>query len=154
MPAIQFDPAFTGFAERARASFLAQPTMQVLGVSLDRVEPGEVELSMPFSPTLTQQHGFLHGGITASVLDTACGIATLTLMPEDAGILTIEFKVNLLAPGTGSRFRFVGRVRKPGRTVWLAEGDAYSVDENGRERLMATMTATEMTVTGRGDVKG
>jgi acyl-coenzyme A thioesterase PaaI-like protein len=74
-------------------------------------------------------------------------------MPVDAGILTIEYKLNLLAPGRGERFRFIGRVRKAGRTITLADADAIAVDEAGRERLIATMTATEMTITGRDDVR-
>lgn len=127
--------------------------MTTIGATLVRVEPGEVEIQMPFGAHLTQQHGFIHGGILGTALDSACGFASLTLMPTDAGILTIEYKLNLLAPGRGDWFRFVGRVRKAGRTITLADADAIAVEASGRERLIATMTATEMTITGRDDVR-
>jgi uncharacterized protein (TIGR00369 family) len=146
-------PADPQFAERVRASFARQPAMTTLGARLVRVAAGEVEIEMPFSEHLTQQHGFVHGGILGTALDSACGFASLSLMPVDAGILTIEYKLNLLAPGRGERFRFIGRVRKAGRTITLADADAIAVDEAGRERLIATMTATEMTITGRDDVR-
>ena len=146
-------PAYPQFAERVRASFARQPAMTTLGARLVRVAAGEVEIEMPFSEHLTQQHGFVHGGILGTALDSACGFASLSLMPVDAGILTIEYKLNLLAPGRGERFRFIGRVRKAGRTITLADADAIAVDEAGRERLIATMTATEMTITGRDDVR-
>ena len=146
-------PADSQFAERVRASFARQPAMTTLGARLVRVAAGEVEIEMPFSEHLTQQHGFVHGGILGTALDSACGFASLSLMPVDAGILTIEYKLNLLAPGRGERFRFIGRVRKAGRTITLADADAIAVDEAGRERLIATMTATEMTITGRDDVR-
>jgi uncharacterized protein (TIGR00369 family) len=127
--------------------------MGLIGAQLVRVEPGEVQIDLPFDARLTQQHGFMHAGITGTLLDSACGFASLTLMPADAGILTIEYKVNCLAPAAGLRFRFVGRVRKAGRTITLAEGEAIAIDAAGRERLVATMTATEMTIVGRDDVK-
>jgi uncharacterized protein (TIGR00369 family) len=146
-------PADEYFAERVRASFARQPAMTTIGATLVRVEPGEVEIQMPFGAHLTQQHGFIHGGILGTALDSACGFASLTLMPTDAGILTIEYKLNLLAPGRGEWFRFVGRVRKAGRTITLADADAIAVEASGRERLIATMTATEMTITGRDDVR-
>lgn len=150
----RFEPADPEFAARVRASFARQRAMALIGAQLARIEPGCVEIELPFSATLTQQHGFLHAGIIATALDSACGYAAASLMPADTGILTIEFKVNLLAPAAGERFRFVGRVRKPGRTIVVAEGDAVAVDASGRERLVATMTATEMTIVGRADVKG
>lgn len=146
-------PADANFAERVRASFARQPAMTTIGATLVRVEPGEVEIQMPFGAHLTQQHGFIHGGILGTALDSACGFASLTLMPTDAGILTIEYKLNLLAPGRGEWFRFIGRVRKAGRTITLADADAIAVEASGRERLIATMTATEMTITGRDDVR-
>jgi uncharacterized protein (TIGR00369 family) len=146
-------PADPDFARRVRASFDRQPVMGLIGAQLVRVEPGEVQIDLPFDARLTQQHGFMHAGITGTLLDSACGFASLTLMPADAGILTIEYKVNCLAPAAGLRFRFVGRVRKAGRTITLAEGEAIAIDAAGRERLVATMTATEMTIVGRDDVK-
>ncbi len=144
------DPAFEA---RARESFGRQAMMATLGIAVDRVGPGEVDLSMPFDARFTQQHGFLHAGAIASALDSACGFAAFTLMPDDAGVLTVEFKLNLLAPGRGQRFRFAGRVVKPGRTLVFTEASAHAA-QDGDERLIATMTATMMTVTGRDDVKG
>jgi uncharacterized protein (TIGR00369 family) len=127
--------------------------MATLGVAMDRVLPGEVELSMPADPRFTQQHGFLHGGAIAACLDTACGFAAFSLMPADAGVLTVEFKVSLLAPGRGERFRFAGRVVKPGRTLVFCEATAHALHK-GEERLIATTTATMMAITGRDDVRG
>lgn len=141
-----------GFAERVRASFDAQAAMRHVGAMLIGVAPGEVTIDLPFDAVLTQQHGFLHAGMLATALDSACGYAALTLMPAGTGILTIEFKVNLLAPGQGERFRMIGRVRKAGRTITLVEGEAFAFD-GGREKLIATMTATTMTVTDRSGVK-
>jgi uncharacterized protein (TIGR00369 family) len=146
-------PIHPGFEARTRQSFGRQAMMATLGVTADRVAPGTVELSMPFDARFTQQHGFLHAGAIASCLDTACGFAAFTLMTEDAGVLTVEFKLSLLAPGRGQRFRFAGRVVKPGRTLIFTEATAHAGLE-GAERLIATMTATMMAVTGREDVKG
>ena len=90
--------------------------MRTLGISIARLEPGEVELSMAYSPDLTQQNGFMHAGIITAGLDSACGIAAFTLMPAGSDILTVEFKTNLLAPARGERFAFRATVVKPGRT--------------------------------------
>ena len=141
-----FEARDPGFEARTRASFARQGMMATLGAIADRVAPGEVELSMPFDVRFTQQHGFIHAGAIASCLDTACGFAALTLMPVDAGVLTVEFKLNLLAPGRGQRFRFAGRVLKPGRTLVFTEASAHAQHE-ADERLIATMTATMMAVT-------
>lgn len=149
----QYLPADPDFERRVRASFDRQPVMGLIGARLTQVMPGQVQIEMPFDARLTQQHGFMHAGITGTLLDSACGFASLTLMPADSGILTIEYKVNCLAPAAGLRFRFTGRVRKAGRTITLAEGEAMAIDAAGHERLVATMTATEMTIIGRDDVK-
>ena len=109
---------------------------------------------MPYSAALTQQHGFLHAGVISTALDSACGYAAFSLMPEDAGVLTIEFKVNLLAPGKGERFLFRGSVTKPGRTIIVADGQAYAFGADGEAKLIATMTGTMMTVTGREGIEG
>jgi uncharacterized protein (TIGR00369 family) len=140
------------FAQRVRASFERQAAMKTIGATLGDIEPGRVVIELPYSPALTQQHGFLHAGMIATALDSACGYAAFTLMPADAGILTIEYKINLVAPGKGQLFRMEGQVVKPGRTITLVEGRAFAIDE-GKEKLIATMTATEMTITGRDDVK-
>ncbi len=142
------------FEERVRASFARQEAMRTIGAELTSVTPGIVEIEMPFSAALTQQHGFLHAGIISAALDSACGYAAFSLMPEDAGVLTIEFKVNLLAPGRGERFLFRGSVTKPGRTIVVADGQAYAFAADGEARLIATMTGTMMRISGRDGVVG
>ncbi len=152
MAAPRFEPQDPQFAERVRASFERQAAMATIGATLAAVEAGEVTIELPWAQGLTQQHGFLHAGMVATALDSACGYAGFTLMPAEAGVLTIEYKINLLAPARGQRFRMVGNVVKPGRTVTVTEGRAYAIDE-GREKLIATMGATLMTILGRDDVK-
>jgi uncharacterized protein (TIGR00369 family) len=142
------------FEERVRASFSRQQVMTTLQAELTSVTPGIVEIEMPYSIALTQQHGFLHAGIISAALDSACGYAAFSLLPENASVLTIEFKVNLLAPGKGERFLFRGSVTKPGRTIVVADGQAYAYAADGEARLIATMTGTMMTVTGREGVVG
>jgi uncharacterized protein (TIGR00369 family) len=141
-----------GFEQRVRDSFGRQPAMTLIGAQLQRVEPGEVEIVLPYRPQITQQHGFVHAGMIGAALDSACGYAALTVMPAGAGILTIEYKLNCLAPGIGDRIRLIGRVRKTGRTILLAEGEALAVAADGGEKLVATMTATVMTIRGRDGV--
>ncbi|MBP7440750.1 MAG: PaaI family thioesterase [Acidovorax sp.] len=126
--------------------------MQTLGARLGLVAPGAVNIELDWAAGLTQQHGFLHAGVVATALDSACGYAGLTLMPEDAAVLTIEFKINLLAPARGERFRMEGRVLKPGRTITVCEGRAYALDGN-HEKLVATMGCTLMAVTGRENIR-
>ncbi|MDN3518128.1 PaaI family thioesterase [Aquisalimonas lutea] len=147
-----FEAKDPGYADRIRESFARQQVMHLLGVELIEIAPGRVMLSMPFSERLTQQHGFVHAGIVTTALDSACGYAGYSLMPADAGILTIEFKTNLFLPGRGERFTFEGTVIKPGRTITVCEGRAYIGDTTGG-RLMASMTATMTTVLGREDVQ-
>ena len=109
------------FEDRVRESFARQKIMTTIGAELTRVTPGIVEIEMDFSEGLTQQHGFLHAGVISTAMDSACGYAAFTVMPENAAVLTIEFKVNLLAPGKGERFLFRGAVTKPGRTIIVAD---------------------------------
>ncbi|MCV0395581.1 MAG: PaaI family thioesterase [Rhizobiaceae bacterium] len=142
------------FEERVRASFARQAAMKTIGAELTRVTPGEVELELPYQPMLTQQHGFLHAGIVSTALDSACGYAAFSVMPKNAAVLTIEFKVNMLAPGKGERFLFRGSVTKPGRTIIVADGQAYAFDGDGEARLIATMTGTMMVVMGRDGIAG
>lgn len=142
------------FEDRVRSSFAKQKAMATIGAELTRVAPGSIEIELPFDEKLTQQHGFLHAGIISTALDSACGYAGYSLMPEGAGVLTIEFKINLLAPGKGERFLFRGDVTKPGRTIIVADGQAYAYAADGEARLIATMTATLMTITGRDGVTG
>ena len=136
------------YAERVRLSFERQAAMHTLGIQLAEVQPGRVVLEMAHRPELTQQHGFLHAGVVSTALDSACGYAAFSLMPADAAVLTIEFKVNLLAPARGPHFRFEGVVTKPGRTITVVDARAVEQGEGG-SKLVATMTATVMTVQGR-----
>jgi len=140
------------FEERVRQSFDRQAAMRTLGAALESVEPGHVVVTMLHREELTQQHGFIHAGMLAAALDSACGYAAFSLMPADAAVLTIEFKINLLAPARGPRFRFDARVTKPGRTISVVDGRALQYAANGDEQLIATMTATVMTVAGRDGV--
>ena len=145
-----FTPADAGFRQRVHDSFARQGVMHTLGATLEVAEAGRVVIVMPHKPELTQQHGFVHAGIVATALDSACGYAAFSLMPADAAVLTIEFKVNLLAPARGPWFRFEGLVVKAGRTISVVEGRAWQHEAGGPESLCATMTATVMTVQGRG----
>jgi uncharacterized protein (TIGR00369 family) len=144
----RFEPQDPDYAARLRASFDRQGAMKTLGATLASVGPGEVAIELPWAQALTQQHGFLHAGMVAAALDSACGYAAFSLMPAEAAVLTIEYKINLLAPAKGQRFRMVGLVVKPGRTITVAEGRAYAFEE-GREKLIATLGCTVMTVLGR-----
>ena len=148
----RLEPQDPAFEARVRASFARQGAMQTIGATLAELAPGRAVIELPWAQGLTQQHGFLHAGMVATALDSACGYAASTLMPADAGVLTIEYKINLLAPAQGQRFRMEGLVLKPGRTITVAEGRAYAQDE-GREKLVATMTATLMTITGRDGIR-
>ena len=146
-PLVAADP---GFRQRVHDSFARQGVMHTLGATLEVADAGRVVVVMAHKPELTQQHGFVHAGIVATGLDSACGYAAFSLMPADAAVLTIEFKVNLLAPARGPWFRFEGLVVKAGRTISVAEGKAWQHEAGGSETLCATMTATIMTVQGRG----
>jgi uncharacterized protein (TIGR00369 family) len=138
------------FAERTRASFARQSAMHTLGITMQSVEPGRVVLAMAHRESLTQQHGFLHGGMISTGLDSACGYAAFSLMTAEAAVLTIEFKLNLLAPARGPLFRFEGTVVKPGRTITVVDGRAFEHDAAGGEpKLIATMTATMMALQSR-----
>lgn len=139
--------------QRVRDSFALQGAMATLQAQIIHLAAGEVDISFDWAPGLTQQHGFVHAGMLSTALDSACGYAGLSLMPQEAGVLTIEFKSNLLAPAKGQRFRCEGRVIKPGRTIVVTEGRAYAIDE-GQEKLCATMHCTLMAVQGRPGIAG
>jgi uncharacterized protein (TIGR00369 family) len=142
------DPAFH---ERVRASFARQGLMGTLGASLVRVAPGAVDIALSPGPSISQQHGFVHAGAVAAIADTAAGYAALSLMPPGAGVLTTEFKINLVAPALGERILARGRVVKAGRTLTLAQTDVVA-ERDGKETLVALLTATLMNVAGRDDV--
>jgi uncharacterized protein (TIGR00369 family) len=145
---LRFEPRNPDYRHIATDTFERQCAMRTLGISIARLEPGEVELAMAYSADLTQQNGFVHAGIITAGLDSACGIAAFTLMPAGSDILTVEFKTNLLAPARGQRFAFRATVVKPGRTLTVCEGRAYA-DEDGNETLVATMTGTLMALPRR-----
>jgi uncharacterized protein (TIGR00369 family) len=144
----RFEPKNPNYRDVATATFAAQQAMHTLGISIARLEPGEVDLVMDYSTDFTQQNGFVHAGIITAGLDSACGIAAFTLMPPGADILTVEFKTNLLAPARGERFIFRGRVIKPGRTLTYCEARAFT-EQDDRESLVATMTGTLMAMMPR-----
>ena len=147
-----FQPKDPNFADRVRASFARQRMMQTLGVEITRLAPGEIELAMPYEAAFTQQHGFIHAGIMATVLDSACGYAAFSLMPADAAVLTVEFKTNLLAPAKGERFLFRAHVVKPGRTLTVCDGQAFAIENRADERLVATMNGTLMALYDRPNI--
>jgi uncharacterized protein (TIGR00369 family) len=153
-PTMKLLPDDPAFEQRTRDSFARQPAMATLGVRIEQVQPGRVALEMPHRDDLTQQHGFLHAGVVAAALDSACGYAAYTLMPAGAGVLTVEYKINLLAPARGPWLRFEGEVTKAGRTISVVDGRAWQFALGSDERkLVATMTATIMTVTGRDGIR-
>ena len=144
----RFEPKNPDYRNVATATFDRQQAMRNLGISIARLEAGEVELSMPYSPDWTQQNGFVHAGVITAGLDTACGIAAFTLMPAGSDVLTVEFKTNLLAPAKGERFTFRAAVVKPGRTLTVCEARAFA-ENDGVESLIATMTGTLMALPRR-----
>ena len=138
-----FQPKDPHFAERVRASFVRQRAMHTLGVEITRLAAGEIELAMPYDAAFTQQHGFVHAGIVTMLGDTACGFAALSLMPEDAAVLTTEFKVNLLSPAKGERLIARGKVVRPGKKLMVCLGEVFA-EEAGRRKQVALMTASMM----------
>ena len=135
---------------RIRESFARQQAMATVGARIEAIRAGEVEILLPFAPALTQQHGFIHAGITAMIADTACGYAALSLMPKDAAVLTTEFKLNLLAPAKGERLIAVGRVLRPGKKLMVCIGDVFA-EADGERKQVALMTASMMVIdTGTG----
>jgi uncharacterized protein (TIGR00369 family) len=136
---------------RVRASFDRQGMMGTLGVEVIAVEPGRVELALRHDDRFTQQHGFLHAGAVASVLDTACGYAAYTVMPPDAAVLTVTYTINLLAPAAGQRFAITGEVVRAGRTLVVCRGEAFA---DGSQRPFAAMQATMTAVQNRPGISG
>ena len=134
-------PLDSAIVARVRASFARQGAMATLGAELADIASGRVTIALPIEPRLSQQDGFLHAGVVAAALDSACGYAALTLMPNEAEVLTVELKLNLLAPASGERLIAEGEVLRAGRTLTVCRGDAYA--EPSAERVhVATMLAT------------
>ena len=145
---LSHEPRDPAFEARVRASFGRQQLMTTLGATITHLAPGEVDIELPFDARFTQQHGFLHAGIVTSAVDSACGFAALSLMEPGVAVLSVEFKVNLLAPASGERFRATGRVVRAGRTITVCSGEVLAL-RDGREASVALMQATMMTVRDR-----
>jgi uncharacterized protein (TIGR00369 family) len=136
------------FEKRVRESFGRQNFMRTMGAEMTAVGPGTVELRFPFSSSLTQQDGFVHAGAITSILDSACGYAALSVAPEECEVLSVEFKVNLLAPAVGESFVAHAAVKRAGKTLTVCAADAFAVKDN-EEKLVATMLTTIMNMTPR-----
>ena len=139
------------FEARVRGSFARQRFMATLGATLERVAPGEITIAFTHRAELTQQHGFLHAGVMTSVADSACGYAALSLMEPGAGVLSVEFKVNMLAPAVGERFLATGRVVRSGRTLTVCAGEV-TAERDGQTVAILLMQATMMAVRGKPEV--
>ena len=136
---------------RIAASFAKQTIMETLGAVLTDVRPGHVTITLPVSAHISQQHGFVHAGAVATIADSAAGYAGLSLMPRGAGVLTAEFKINLLAPAQGERLVAEGRVIRAGRSLSVAQAEVFAITGEAR-KLCALLTATLMSIAGRDGV--
>jgi uncharacterized protein (TIGR00369 family) len=145
-----FKPRDPGWDEKTRASFDRQTIMQTIGARISALAPGRCEIELPYRRDLCQQHGFLHAGITTTIADSAAGYAAFSLMPPRASVLTVEFKVNLMAPAAGERFLARGTVIKPGRTLTAVEADVVA-DCSERRVVVAQMLATMMCLSDMAD---
>jgi uncharacterized protein (TIGR00369 family) len=129
------------FAQEVKESFAKQPIMGLIGAELTRVEPGIIEITLPYRADLAQQHGYLHAGIVTTIADSACGYAAYSLMPPNSEVLSVEFKVNLLRPAKGEMFSAVAEVVKSGKTLTVVRADVFGI-EGDRRDLIATMLGT------------
>ncbi len=145
-----FEPRDPDFDARVRTSFARQNFMGLLGARLLSVAPGAVEIELALRRELEQQHGFAHAGVAWSIADSAAGYASHSLMAADEGVLTVEFKINLLAPAKGERLIARGRVERAGRRLTVARADVYAVT-GGEETHVATAMGTFMTMSGLAD---
>lgn len=147
---VKHTPRDPNFEARVRASFAEQAFMTTCGAKMTSVEPGNVAIEFSYREDLTQQHGFIHAGVVAAVADSACGYAALTLMPAEAAVLSVEFKVNLLAPAAGDRFRAVARVIRAGRTLTVCAAEVHAIRGDARDDvLIAAMQATMIALVDR-----
>ncbi len=145
-----FAPLDPDYETRVRGSFARQAFMTMLGAEISHLAPGEMDISLPQRPELTQQHGYFHAGVTATIADSAAGYAALTLYPKGTGVLTTEFKINLLRPAEGDRLIARGRVLKPGRTLTICRSDVYG-QRDGRETHVATLLLSMICLEGLAD---
>lgn len=146
-------PADADYVHRVHASFSRQGIMRHIGAHITDVGPGRCEITLPYGEHVSQQHGFFHGGIVAAVADSAAGFAGFSLMPVGAGVLTVEFKINLVAPADGELLIARGKVLRPGRTLTVSQAEVFVIKRD-QERLSAIMQQTLMTIVGRADVVG
>ncbi len=145
-----YPEADTATRERIRDSFARQGLMAHLGAELLEVRRGRVRIGLPFAPSLTQQHGFFHAGGTSAIADSAGGYAGLSVFPDDSSVLTVEFKINLLAPARGERLEAVGKVLKAGRTLTICQLEVFAFD-GGVATLVAAGQQTLICLQGRPD---
>lgn len=143
-----FQPKDAAYAERVRASFDLQQAMALIGAELAVVEPGYTEIHLPFNPEITQQHGLIHGGVVGMIADSAAGYAANTLTPADTSVLTVEYKLNLVAPADGERLVARGEVIKPGRTLLITRAEVFAVKQE-QWTLCAVMQQTIMAMHGK-----
>src|SRR5215204_5452487 len=135
-------PRNPSFATEIRQSFAKQKIMGLIGAELTRVDPGVVEITLPYRADLAQQHGYVHAGIVTTIADSACGYAAYSLMPPNSEVLSVEFKVNLLRPAKGEVFLASAEVVKSGKTLTVVRADVFSVDHAAVRELIATMLGT------------
>jgi uncharacterized protein (TIGR00369 family) len=135
-------PQNPAFAEEVARSFARQPIMDLIGATLSLVEPGVIEITLPYRADLAQQDGYVHAGIVTTIADSACGYAAYSLMPAGSEVLSVEFKVNLLRPAQGVMFLARAEVIKPGRTLTVARADVFGIAGNANRTLIATMLGT------------
>jgi uncharacterized protein (TIGR00369 family) len=135
-------PRNPAFAEEIKQSFAKQTMMGLIGAELSRIEPGVIEITLPYRADMAQQHGYLHAGIVTTIADTASGYAAYSLMPPNSEVLSVEFKVNLLRPAKGEKFIAVAEVIKAGKTLTVVRADVFGLDHEGERELVATMLAT------------
>ena len=149
----QFQPRDPNYAERVRASFNLQHAMSLIGAEMALVEPGYVEIHLPHKAEITQQHGFIHGGVVGMIADSAAGYAANTLTPADTSVLTVEYKMNLVAPADGQRLVARGEVVRPGRTLIVTRADVYAIRDE-QWTLCAIMQQTIMAMQGKSERAG
>jgi uncharacterized protein (TIGR00369 family) len=146
-------PSDPDYERRVRDSFARQPFMEHLGARIVDLTPGECTVEADHAPALTQQHGYFHGGVMASLADSAAGYAAYSLMPADSSVLTVEYKLNLMRPGIGQRLSARARVIRPGRTLSVVQADVYVIADT-KEALCATSLQTLMCLHGQSDDSG
>ena len=149
----QFQPRDPNYAERVRASFRLQHAMSLIGAEMALVEPGYVEIHLPHKAEITQQHGFIHGGVVGMIADSAAGYAANTLTQADTSVLTVEYKMNLVAPADGQRLVARGEVVRPGRTLIVTRADVYAIRDE-QWTLCAIMQQTIMAMQGKSERAG